>query len=115
MTAAPGHEPERRRRTADLSDGGRVNGRRRTGILRVRLFASPGDPALRRVVDGDLHRYPVAEQYFDIVHTKLAGDMRGNDHIVRQFYLEGRVREHLHDDAFKFDHIILRQINLSSL
>ena len=41
--------------------------------------------------------------------------MSGYYHIVRQFHLEGGVRQRLYDHAFKLDNVILRQNNPSYL
>ena len=38
--------------------------------------------------------------------------MGGYDHIVRQLYLEGCIREYLDDGTLKFNYVILRQNNL---
>ena len=76
------------------------------------LFASPGDSALRGIIDRDFDRHLVSEQDLDIVHAQLSGDMGGYDHIVRKLYLNGCIGEHLDDGALKFNYIILRQNNL---
>ena len=82
-----------------------------------RLFAAPRYPALRRVVDRHLDLHLVPEQDLDVVLTEFAGDVRGDHHIILQLDFEERVRELLHDYAFKFHDIVFlfRQNNLSSL
>ena len=80
--------------------------------MRLSLLASPGDSALRGVVDGHLDRHLVAEQNSDIVHAKLSGDMGGYDHIVRKLDLEGCIGKNLDYGSLKFDYIVFRQKNL---
>ena len=79
------------------------------------LFRTPCYTTLRRIVyrhlDGDL----VAYEDPDVILSELAGDMSGYYHIVRQFHLEGRVRKRFRHDALKFDHIIFRQNDPSSV
>ena len=79
----------------------------------VRLLFPPGDTALVQVIDRNLDRHGVARQNLDIVHSQLAGNVGSYDMPVRQFDFEDRVRKCLHNHAFKFDHIVLRQNNPS--
>jgi hypothetical protein len=80
-----------------------------TGV-QISALCTPRNPTLGRVIDRNFDRNLVAGQNFDIVHSEFAGNMRGNDHIIRQFHLESRVWKCFYDDTFKFDYIILRQI-----
>ena len=76
----------------------------------ISALCTPRNPTFRRVIDRNFDRDLITGQYFDIVHSEFAGNMRGNDHIIRQLHLEGRVRQCFYDDTFKFDYIIFRQI-----
>ena len=80
------------------------------GGVRISALRTPRNPTFRRVIDRNFDRNLITGQYFDIVHSEFAGNMRGNDHIIRQLHLEGRVRQCFYDDTFKFDYIIFRQI-----
>lgn len=73
------------------------------------LFCTPGDPSLCRVVNGDLNGHLIARKDLDIVHSELAGYVCRNDHVVRQLYLEGCIRERFYDHALKFNYVILWQ------
>ena len=81
------------------------------------LLRAPSYSALRRVVDRNLDRDLISEQDLDVVLTEFAGDVCGDHHIILQLDFEERVRELLHDYAFKFHDIVFlfRQNNLSSL
>jgi len=73
-----------------------------------RLFFSPGDTTLRKIVSGNLNRYGVTGENFDIVHTKLARNMCGHDVTVGKLYLEGGIGKCFNNHAvFKFNQIVL--------
>ena len=55
------------------------------------LFGAPGDPPLRRVINGYFHRDLIAGQNLDIIHSQFPGDVRRNDHLIGQLYLEGSI------------------------
>ena len=78
------------------------------------LLCTPGYASLIQVVYRHLNGYAVTGQYSDIVHSQLTGYMSGYDMLIRQLYLEGRIRQCFHNHAFKLDYVILRQNNPSS-
>ena len=80
--------------------------------LRKRSFCSPGDTSLVEVVNRNLNRNAVTGKNSDIVHTKLTRNTSRNDVLVGKLYLEGRVRQSLNNNAFKFN-CVLRQNNPS--
>ena len=71
------------------------------------LFCSPGNASLGQVVDRNLDGHAVTGQNFDIVHTKLAGNVGRYDMTVWQLHLEAGVGQSLNYRAFKFDDIVL--------
>ena len=71
------------------------------------LFCSPGNASLGQVIDRNLDGHAVTGQNFDIVHTKLAGNVCRHNVTVGQLHLEARVGQGLNDRAFKFDDIVL--------
>ena len=73
-----------------------------------RLFFSPGDTALGEVIGRDLDGHGVTGENFDIVHAKLARNVRGHDVTVRELYLEGGIGKCFNDNAIlKFNQIVL--------
>ena len=79
------------------------------------LFGTPGNAALIEVIDRYLNGHLIARQYFDIIHTQLARNVRRYDMTVRKLNFEGRVRQRLNHDALKLNYIILRQNNHPTL
>ena len=71
------------------------------------LFCAPGNASLGQVINRNLNGYAVTGQNFDIVHTKLAGNMCRHDVTVGQLHLEARVGQRLNDRTFKFNDIFL--------
>ena len=71
------------------------------------LFCSPSDAALGQVIDRNLNGHTVTGQNFDIIHTKLAGNVGSHDVTVRQLDLEAGVRQCLNDCTFKLDNVVL--------
>ena len=77
------------------------------------LLFSPGDATLAEVVDRNLDGYGITGKNFNIVHSQLTRNVGSYDMPVGKLYLEDRVGKCLHNHAFKFNHIILRQNNPS--
>ena len=80
---------------------------------RLVLLSTPCDTAFAGVINRDLNRYLIARQYLNIVHSQLTRNMSRYDILIRELYLEGRVRHCFHNYAFKFDYVILWQNNPS--
>lgn len=76
-------------------------------------LCTPRNPTFGRVVNRNLDSDLVTGQYSDIVHPEFAGNMRCNDHIIRQLHLECSVWKCFYYYTLKFDHIIFRQISPS--
>lgn len=79
------------------------------------LLSSPSDAALVEVVNRNLNSYLVTGQNADIIHAKLARNMSSYDMLVGKLNLEGCVGQSLNYNAFKFNNVVLWQINTSRL
>ena len=84
-----------------------------TAYTARRLFGSPGDPSLGEVVYSYFNRYLVTGKNLDIIHTKLARDMSGNDVPIGKLNLEYGVRQCLNNRTLEFYNVVLRQNNPS--
>lgn len=71
------------------------------------LFCAPGNPSLGQVINRNLYGNAVTGQNFDIVHAKLAGNVRGYNVTVWQLHLKAGVGQCLNHRAFKLDNIFL--------
>ena len=78
------------------------------------LFCTPGNASLGQVINRNLDGYAIAGQNFNIVHTKLSGNMGCYHMSVGKLDFEASVGECLNDYAFKLDDIILLCHNDSS-
>ena len=71
------------------------------------LFCTPRDASLGQVINRNLDGYAIAGQNFNIVHTKLSGNMSCYHMSIGKLDLEASVGQRLNHYAFKLDDIIL--------
>ena len=79
----------------------------------AKLFCAPSDSTLGEVVNGNFDRDLVTGEDHDIIHTKLARDMSGNDVPIGKLNLEYGIRQRLYDRTLEFYNVVLRQNNPS--
>ena len=77
------------------------------------LFCSPCDSTLGEVVNGNFNRNLITGENFNIIHSKLSGNVSSNNVPVGKFNLEYGVRQRLYDRTFEFYNVVLRQNNPS--
>jgi len=78
-----------------------------------RLFSSPCDSALRKVINGNFDRNLITGENFNIIHTKLTRNVGSNDMPIGKLNLEYSVRQCLYDRTLEFYNVVLRQNNPS--
>jgi len=80
---------------------------------RGRLFRSPCDSTLCKIVYGNFNRYFISGENLNIVHTKLSGNMSSNDMPIGKLNLEYGVWQCLYYRTLEFYNVVLRQNNPS--
>ena len=74
-----------------------------------RLFRSPCDPSLCKVIDRNLDRNLIPRKNLYIVHTELTRNMGGNDMLIGKLHFEYGIGQSLDYRTLEFNNVILRQ------
>ncbi len=78
-----------------------------------RLFRSPCDSSLGKIVYGNFNRDLIAGEDLNIVHSELSRNMGGNDVPIGKLNLEYGIGQCLYDRTLEFYNVVLRQNNPS--
>jgi len=79
-----------------------------------KLFCSPCDTSLGKVIDRNFDRNLITGENLDIIHTELTRNMCCYNMLIRKLYLKYGIRQSLNNRTFKFYNFVLRQKNPSS-